>query len=379
MADFNFEDLEQQYSNFEFPTVNIKVDDNDISESKDDFLVTDVEVINTCDYEASMASFTIYNSYSRAKRSFKMKETKKYTGVGSCVVISLGYSLSVREVFRGFISSVNYVLSENRTGIIVTCMDVKGIMMSGNYSSQLIANSYSESVKEILKRTVYEKLQSFNIVTSLDGIEDTPDKDEASNEGKVNDRYIEFVAESDYEFCVKAAKKYNYEFFTLGGMVYFRPAKKNQNILIDLSADTGLTSLDIEYDITGLVGSVEVRNMDVGSNNMFTENKKLSNIEGKAKSLVSSIQKVYIDPTIRSKVDAKNRAEYLANEISYRYGTLRAEFVGIPELSPGYFVNMSIFGEDKPVSFYLTEVRHVVDDDGFATYVVGKAAKMGTI
>ena len=112
---------------------------------------------------------------------------------------------------------------------------------------------------------------------------------------------------------------------------------------------------------------------------MYDKKTKLTNLSGKEKSLVSSIEKVYIDPTIRSKEEAEYRAAYLQNDISYRYGTLRAEFVGLPELSPGFFVRVSVLGEDTPLDFYLTEVRHVVNDDGYATFVVGKACKMGTV
>lgn len=379
MASVNFSDLEKEYDYFQYPVLQVLVDDKDIVENKSNFSVSDVEVINTCEYEASMASFTIYNSYSRNEKRFMFKELKNYTQIGSCVVISLGYNMIVREVFRGFISNVSYVLSQGKAGVVVTCMDIKGIMMSGNYSAQLTATSYSEAVKEILKRTIYEKLQSSNVVLSLEGISDTPDKKQGSEDNKDSDVYIEMVAESDYEFVVKAAKKYNYEFFTLGGNVYFREAKSIKDKLIDLDADTGLTNVDVEYDITGQVGYIEVRNMDSSSNDMYTTKKKLSNLDGKVKSLVSSIGKVYIDPTVRSKEDSGYRAAYLENDISYRFGTVHAEFVGLPELSPGYFVGLNIFGSDKPLDFYLTEVRHVLDDDGFATYVTGKAAKMGTI
>lgn len=384
MAQFDFFDLQTKYSGLVAPLIKILVDDKDISEDKGDYLVTDLEVDNTCEFEASMASFVIYNTYSRPRFNFDYKAVSKYCTVGSTVVISVGYDLSVREVFRGFISNVAFSLQESgASGVRVTCMDIKGVMMSGNYSAQLRSTAYSDAVKEILERTVYEKLRSQDAILSFDGIENTPDKQANSGgdggDNKASDLYLEMVAESDYEFVVKAAKKFNYEFYSLGGNVYFRPAKKNKDILIELSPLTALIDMDVEYDITGLTGSVEVRNMDVGTNDMFKEKKKLDNLEGKAKSLVSSIEKIYIDPTIRSKEDAKYRAEYLSNEISYRYGTLRAEFYGIPELSPGYFVRITIIGEDKPLDFYLTEVRHTVNDDGYRTSVIGKAAKMGTI
>lgn len=381
MANFSFDDLVTKYKRFEDPILKIEVDGNDIASDNKEYLITDLEVSNTCEFEASMASFVIYNTYSHNLMRFLYKKVSKYCTIGSAVVISMGYSLSVREVFRGFISNISFNIGvDEDPGIRVTCMDVKGIMMSGNYSKQLVATAYSDAVKEILQCTVYEKLRSAEVITSMDGIEDTPDK--TANTGgdkKASDLYIEMVAESDYEFVVKAAKKFNYEFFMIGGNVYFRPAKNCKDILIELSPNTGMKSIELEYDITGLVGSVEVRNMDVGTNDMFKEKQKLSTVEGKAKSLVSSIQKVYIDPTVRSKEDAKYRADYLNNEISYRFGTLHATFNGLPELTPGFFVRMKLIDREIPVDFYLTEVTHVMNDVGYYTTVVGKAAKMGTI
>ena len=379
MATFNYSDLEQLYNYFGSSVMQVKVNGKDLAEDKHNLLVSDLEVVNTADYEAAMASFMIYNTYDRNMRQFMYSDVKKYCQIGACVVISLGYELTVREVFRGFISSVGFSMGDDVTGIRITCMDVKGIMMSGNYCKQLNARYYSAAVREILQRTVYEKLQSSEIITSMAGIADTPDKAAADSEEKINDHYIEMNAESDYEFVVKAAKKFNFEFYTLGGNVYFKESRNNTDILIELNSETGLTNLDIEYDITGQVGSVETRNMDVGSNKMYNKKTKLTNLSGKEKSLVSSIEKVYIDPTIRSKEEAEYRAAYLQNDISYRYGTLRAEFVGLPELSPGFFVRVSILGDDTPLDFYLTEVRHVVNDDGYATFVVGKACKMGTV
>lgn len=381
MANFSFDDLVTKYKRFEDPILKIEVDGNDIASDNKEYLITDLEVSNTCEFEASMASFVIYNTYSHNLMRFLYKKVSKYCTIGSAVVISMGYSLSVREVFRGFISNISFNIGvDEDPGIRVTCMDIKGIMMSGNYSKQLVATAYSDAVKEILQCTVYEKLRSEEVITSMDGIEDTPDK--TANTGgdkKASDLYIEMVAESDYEFVVKAAKKFNYEFFMIGGNVYFRPAKNCKDILIELSPNTGMKSIELEYDITGLVGSVEVRNMDVGTNDMFKEKQKLSTVEGKAKSLVSSIQKVYIDPTVRSKEDAKYRADYLNNEISYRFGTLHATFNGLPELTPGFFVRMKLIDREIPVDFYLTEVTHVMNDVGYYTTVVGKAAKMGTI
>ena len=74
-------------------------------------------------------------------------------------------------------------------------------------------------MSEILGRTAYEKLRTTGAVTSVN-VTDTPDKKSGPTGGnglgggsKASAETIEMVEESDYEFIVKAAKKFNYEFF----------------------------------------------------------------------------------------------------------------------------------------------------------------------
>lgn len=261
----------------------------------------------------------------------------------------------------------------------VTAMDVKGIMMSNNYSRQLTSTSFSDAVEEILKRTSYSRLEANQIITKMD-ISATPDKQQNQSSGsqKATDKTIEMVCESDYEFVVKAAKKFNYEFFSIGGTVYFRKAKENTEVLMEAAPGTGLKGYDISYDLTGLVEKVEVRGMDAGQGKSFSTEKKLpSKISkgSKAKPLLAKSKKVYIDPTVTTKKEAEYRASFLLEDISFRYGTLEADFIGLPELAPGRFIKMKDLGDVASNTFYLTTVRHIMDSErGFITKVTGKAA-----
>ena len=334
----------------------------------------------TSGFEASIATFWIYNCYDRITCEFAFDDLKKYICMGSCVVISMGYAGCAREIFRGFISRVNFVFrQEDIPGVEITAMDVKGIMMAGNYSRQLKASSFSEAVKEILDKTAYVRLQSNEIITGLE-ITDTPDHVQTGGAGeKASDRTLEMVCESDYEFVVKAAKKYNYEFFSIGGTVYFRKAKNNTELLMEAAPGDGLQSYEIGYDFTGIVQQVEVRGMDAGKSKLISSSKKLNNklSQGnKAAPLIKGSQKVYIDPTVTSREEADYRAGYLAEDISYRLGTLEAQFIGLPELTPGRFMKIKGLGTAVSNTFYLVTVRHIMDDRGYITKVTGKAAGM---
>ena len=195
--------------------------------------------------------------------------------------------------------------------------------------------------------------------------------------GPVSDYTMEMAAESDYEFVVKAAKKFNYEFFVDRGVVYFRKAKSVKAPVAELSSNGGILNFNIEYSINGIVGSVEARAMDPGQGKIISSKSTFSNTistNGMAKTLTKDGRKVLIDPTIGTTTQAESRVSSLMEQMSYRLGSLEAECVGLPELAPGRFLRVSGLGEPVDNDFYLTTVVHEYrDDTGFLTRVTGKA------
>lgn len=383
MATFEYISLKNKYDNFTNPLTMIEVNNKSLSKNKEGLAVSDIMIELTCGYEASIASFCIYNCYDRVATKFEFTELKQYILLGSSVKIYLGYGSKCREVFRGFISQIRFFHEKNNMpGVEVTAMDVKGIMMANNNSLQLKSQYFSDAVREILQKKAYAALQSISVIDKLD-ISATPDKATAggSSQGnKASDRTIEMVCESDYEFVVKAAKKYNFEFFSLGGTVYFRKAKENTDILFEAAPNTGLRAYEVTYDITGIVESIEVRGMDAGKAEVITSaaklNQKISQ-GSKARTLLKQSKKTYIDPTISSQKGAQYRLDYLKEDMAFRFGSLEAEFIGLPELIPGRFIKMKELGDVVSNTFYLATVTHYLDDEnGFITKVKGKASGM---
>ena len=376
MATYVFENLKKEYENFENPVVVLKVNGKDFKSNKKGFIISDIEVELTCGYEASIVTFSIYNVFDQFSSKFMTEDVKKYIFLGSSVELALGYASTARMVFCGFISRVNFFYDKGELpGIRVTAMDVKGIMMANNYSKQLTAKSYSAAVKEIFTKNAYVTMNNKQIIKNLI-ISDTPDQN-----NKDEDKTIEMVCESDYEFVVKAAKKYNYEFFSEQGNVYFRRAKSNSEILMELGPSTGLREFDIEYDITGLVEEIEARSMDNGKGKLIKAKKKFNNkisIGNKAKQYIRRSEKVYIDPTIESLEDANYRVMSLMEEMSYRFGTLECSCIGMPEILPGRFIKLDAIGYPPENKFYVVSVKHRISEDrGFETLITGRAADIG--
>lgn len=197
----------------------------------------------------------------------------------------------------------------------------------------------------------------------------------------ITDRSIEMVAESDYEFVVKAAKKNNFEFYTECGVVYFRKAKSDTKILMTIGPYQGMRSFDISYDITGMVNKVIARGTDAGKARVISAKQKYAgklSTGNKAKALIKGSEKVVLDASITSPEEAAERAASVAETMSYRLGSLRCNMVGLPELHPGHFIQVEGLGTGADNLFYLTRVRHVLDPEGtYISEISGKASSIG--
>lgn len=382
-TDREYESIEREYDNFSNPVAIIKINGKDISENKSQLSVSDLEVELTSGYEASIATFCIYNSFDKDKSSFKTDDLKRYVMLGSSVSISTGYGSVAKNIFRGFIAKTDYTYSSGeQPHVELTCMDIKGIMMSGSYAKQLMANNYSDAVSEIFQKAVYTRMQSEEIITKL-SISDTPDKtgsinNSGSESGQgVTDKSIEMVNESDYEFVVRAAKKFNYEFFVDSGNVIFRKSKENVSKIMDLKLDELIKKFNVEYDMSGLVETIHVRGMDTGKMKLIKSKRKWNNkiSQGnKAKQLIKKSEKIYIDSTVRNQQDADFRSEYLIEDMSYRFGTLTCECKGLPDLKPGITVGIKGLGIPVDNEFYITEVKHIFNSESeYTSSITGKA------
>lgn len=398
MADFDFLKLSKKYAQFEDPLIVIYIDGNEL-DSKKGLNVTWASVELTAGYESSIAEVNLTGCFNPVSRSFNIDKVKKYLFLGSTIKIFMGYNINVREVFRGFISSVHFVVtdsdSEELPHIEVTAMDVKGIMMANRHSKKLNSKFYSDAVKEILEANAFlsqtdENMKKFTELV----IDDTPDKSAegggspmggssggGGSQEETSDRRVEMVEESDYEFIVKAAKKFNFDFMVIGGSLYFIKAKSNDSILIELGPALGLLDLDVGYDITGLVKSVEVRNVDQDKGGQVKDKVKSSSkisMGNKAKPLIEKQSLIYLDPTAVTKEEAGYRANYLMEQINYRLGSMEANLKGLPELIPGRFIKITQAGKPLENKFYLTRVRHVIGDDGFTTFIEGSASSISS-
>jgi phage protein D len=373
--EYTYDELSKKYDTFDYPLVKVELAGKVFANKHKAILLNDVRVDLSCGFEASVASFRLYNVYEidlagdPPQSKYAFDQINSEVILGAPVSIWFGYEGEYGHVFTGFAASVDFCNDGiNPHYIEVTAMDAKGVMMASSYAAQLTAKSYGEAVKEILNRISYTNMQDAEIIHKL-SVADTPDKQAPGGGNKESAETIEMVSESDYEFIVKAAKKFNFEFFIDRGEVVFRKARSEMKPLIELKPGFGLTTYRLGYSLSGMVESIEVRSHDAGVGKIVKAKGKYDgklSTKSKAKSLVKNSKRVYIDPTIYTQQQADARLESLMTQMSYRLGTLECACIGMPELVPGRFAKLSI-GSPGDNYFYITNVVHEIDKNGLYT------------
>jgi phage protein D len=369
-----YEELHKKYGGFDHPQAKIEIDGEVFAEKHTTMMINDISIELSSGFEASIARFRIYKVYNLKTSSFQFEEVKRHAILGVSVNVSLGYMGALEPVFTGFIASVDFCYDPDSLPYIeITGMDAKGVMMASSHAARLRAKSYGEGVKEILSRTAYKKMQTAKIISAID-VSNTPDMKAGGDTASAET--IEMVSESDYEFIIKAAKKFNFEFFIEQGKVIFRKARSVTAPLMDLSPGKGIISFRLGYSLTGMVEEIEVRAMNPGTGKKVSAKGKYNqnlSTAGKAKALIGGSKRIYIDPTVFTQEQANARLDSLMTQMSYRLGTIESECIGIPDLVPGRFVNVKV-GSPGDNSFYLTNVTHDFQSTGaYRTRITGSA------
>lgn len=376
MAELNYDALKAKYKGFDMPILRVFIEEKQIETKRGrDKYISDVRVELTSGYESGIAKLLVYNVFDVQAGCFAFESFEDQLQIGKSVVISAGYDTELAIIFRGYIANLRFVVEQGKAQYVeVTALDVKGQMMAGRYSKQLTGKTYSDCVKEILTATPYAE-----IIGTEPKISPTPEL--ALNKDGKDLKTIDMVDESDYEFVVKAAKKFGYDFFSDGEILYFRPPKAETSPLIALEYGKGVLFSSMEFSLTGIVKEIEVRSSNIATGESFFKKETISgkyNTKGSdGKKLVNKGRKIYIDPTIDSNDAASKRAKALAEDMKYRFGTLEADCVGIPELKPGRFIEMGGLLRGKNVEFYVASVVHAMNGNtGYTCKLLGKASTL---
>ena len=355
-------EAEQKYSAFERPVAYFKV--NDAKLSGETLIYKDIRVSLTTGMEASECTVEIEGRNSRFDDGELIldDELSKLT-LGAKLEVFLGYGKAddAESVFVGYISALEYDLQGEAVTEFVTAMDCKQFMMSSYRSlRKKDIKKYSEAVVDVLK--------NYSAVYTGTEVEGT---DEVLSP-------IEQHGQSDYDFVVALAKKLNYLFYVVAGKVYFVSYGKFTDSVLTVEPGRNLYRMRREVTLANQVKSVTVRNHNPEDAEKPFESKAVtvksvgggSKTSAEATKLINdNMEKTVVDNSVRSEAEAKARAEALLGEMSMGFLTGSMEIPGLPPVIPGHMVTVKKMTEELNRDYFITQVSHHVDKDGFQTTI----------
>lgn len=347
---YDFHSLEKKYSGFNGPAVKVLIDGKDIV-NKEYMAIGEISVESSID-KADGFYFTIINAYEMDKSSFKWE---KYFVAGNKIEIKFGYIDKFSTVFEGYITQVKYeFLGGEVPKVIISGMDASFLMMKGKKSLIWTKKKHSDIVSEIIKKY---KLKA-----------------------KVDNTNVEFETiiqngQTDYEFINYLADINSCEVFTVGGTVYFRKINSDKSSTMTLEMNRTLKEFEIGHDIGEQISSVIVRGYNIAKEEIEAKAASIDKLGSGDKdgvSLISSIDKentihyVY-DPVISQK-EAEDKAKSILLKKSMNFIEGSGVSIGLPEIMAGRYLTIKGLWGTKDRLFYIKEVRHIYDNNGFNSY-----------
>lgn len=355
-------DAEKKYNGFERPVAYFHI--NDAKLSGESLIYHDIQVTMSTGMEASDCVVEIVGQYSRFEDGeLKLDAAFSKLTLGAKLEVFLGYGQAEKaeSVFVGYISSIEMDLQGETITMLVTAMDCKQFMMNSYRSlRKKDINKYSEAVSDVLKR--------YSAVYTATEVEASPEVLAP----------IEQHNQSDYDFVVSLAKRLNYLFYVVAGKVHFISYKKYTDSVLTVEPGAYLYRMRREVTLSGQVKSVTVRNHNAEDAAKPFESKavtvaavgggKKTGAES-TKLINDTMEKVVVDNSVRSEAEAKARAEALLGELSMGFMTGTIEIPGLPAVVPGRMVTVDKVSDDFNRDYFITQVVHHMDKDGFQTTI----------
>ena len=345
-ATTNSSKLENQYGNFVVPAIRIKSSGSELVSSLS-LTVIDLEIVLSLT-SAGMAVLRIGEVYDVEKHTINSKIRNAFK-LGTIMQIEIGYLSDTTPVFKGYVAGLGVEFGESSL-LVVKLMDVRKLMMTSGVRRQLYEDkNYSDVFKKVMNN--YSKLCSVECEATSDNL--TAPISQNTN---------------DYDFVTReliGAGKADREFFILYDKAYFRTAGKNKTPIMKTELGKELLSfqmmagyLDTEINV---VGYDPINCKDIATK------VKAKTPEAYSSVLSPTPAQFYFDADADSEAKAKNRAAALSRVEVMNVCFAAGEMIGLPEIVPGRYLEITGLDAGVDKKYYLSEVRHSINETGFTT------------
>lgn len=341
-----YDSLVNKYGNFYVPAVELYVDGSDAVQ---DMMLSLYSLeISLSLLTPSKAVIRLNDIYDRESRSFDSKVKNKFK-LGTVVEVGIGYGSEIQKVLKGFVAALGAEFGKN-TCLVVTVADVRRLMMTSGVHHMLHdVSNYSDAVRTIMGE--YSKLCTAEI-------DDTDDQLEKPFSQR----------STDYDFITReliGSGRCEREFLVTGNKAYFRKPHGDAEAICSLEFGRELQEFQVESAYTDL--KVDVTGYNQQEQSIITASAAAKSTEDQSSLMTNTPTHNIVDP----QMDTQDKADVCAR--GYASGRIAAGqkgkgiCVGLPELVPGRFVEITMLEEMANKKFYIQSVTHKVGKEGFVT------------
>lgn len=348
-ATYEYDSLQKKYKDFAVPAARLTIGGTDLLQLKEASLIS-LEAVFSMN-SAGSVRVVLGGCYDYKNGAFHSR-LKNLAILGKEVRLSLGYGSSLQMVFQGFLASVGMVLdAEEGISLELTALDVRRLMMTDNFHVlEHTIKNYSDAVRDIMKR--YQKLCTVKIDSTDENFED----------GLICQN------SSDYDFIMKdliQSGRVDREFFVVADKAYFRKPRSVASVLLTLSVGQGLIrfSRNAEYENQ----KIQITGFDPAAGAAVEGTAVSRATDRQVDALEGAGERIVIDPACQSVSEAAKTAKALARLALSRRQRAEAVCVGLPEIIPGRFIRLKRVDDLMNQKYYVTQVSHTYDRDGFYT------------
>lgn len=353
---FDCESLARKYEDFVRPQIQVLLDGRELK-SGDGISLARAEVTVSCHVEPNMAVLSYY--VDRIDGAVSAMERRLQTG--SRVEIKTGYQQVFTQIFVGYLHEIEVSASdEGMVRYELTCLDVRGLMMSSCHYETSGVKKADQLLKEILGRGMYASFLSSKKLSAIDS---------------GMNRLCVLNGESDYDWIRNLALQLHYEFFITGDTLFFRKSREDSSVLTTLTRKFGMSLAQTTVSLSGQTIACEVTGFDRNGQKLSGKAQAVTSgrlFGSRLSSVLSGSTKVYVDNSLETQAQAVYRAKALMGACGDRYCQMRILQIGLPELVPGRFIQVK--EEEVPSlsgKLYVEEVIHMFGEDGYHVSLTG--------
>lgn len=355
---YQFQTLERKYGGFISPSFQVKIDKKKVDNAK--VLVSNLQIQICAESRAGMCTFTIEAMYDYETSSWSEKLLKT-VDVGKSVEVEVGYADAKKRVFFGYIDKFQVDYSaQSAPQLHISAMDGMGFLMSNKEKLDFGKRNTYEVVKDLISVVKTHKLIEEFTIDTLPNFEG---------------QFMKEKACSTFEFLCRLAEMCFVNFCVIDGQLMFSNLMENTSILLELTMGHNL----ISFSKTVAFSQNSVGSVTVISNGTTTKEEvrgvaddpdrygREGGETGAEKWEGGNFNKDVTINFLKSAKECELVAQNILNSMSLGFISASGRCIGIPELIPGRYINISGMDEKTNGTYFVTSVTHSFSEEGYFT------------